>query len=145
MSRYEDKGFTLIEVMIVVVIVALLASIALPSYESYMLKTRRATAATCLLEISQFMERFFTKNLQYDKDANGNDIVMPSAATQECQSALSGYYDFASTVAPRTYSLRAVPINGQTRDTLCATLSIDETLRKSASGTASSDPSACWK
>lgn len=145
MSRHRHRGFTLIELIIVVAIIAILASIAVPSYESYMIKTRRATAATCLLEISQFLERFFTVNLQYDKDAAGTGITMPDPGSQECQKNLEGYYNFTSTVAPRTYTLQAVPINRQTKDTQCATLSIDEALRKSVTGIQSANPSACWK
>jgi type IV pilus assembly protein PilE len=145
MPQHKHRGFTLVEVMIAVVIIAILASIAVPSYESYMIKTRRATAAACLLEISQFLERFFTVNLQYDKTAAGAGITMPDSSNQECQNTLAGHYNFIAEVAPRTYTLQAVPINRQTKDTQCSTLSINEALKKSVTGTQSANPSACWK
>jgi type IV pilus assembly protein PilE len=58
----RQKGFTLIEIMVVVAIIAILAAIALPSYSEYMARTRRGTAASCLLEVGQLVERHYTKN-----------------------------------------------------------------------------------
>ena len=69
-SSGHALGFTLIEVMITVAIIAVLTAIAYPSYESHVTKTRRAAAAGCLLERAQFMERFYTTNLSYLDSAN---------------------------------------------------------------------------
>ena len=55
--RAAGRGFTLIELMIVVAIVAILAAIAYPSYREHVVKSRRATAQSCLLEMAQFEAR----------------------------------------------------------------------------------------
>ena len=61
----QVRGFTLIELMIVVGIVAILATIANASYQSFVLKSRRAAAATCLMERAHYMERYYTTQLTY--------------------------------------------------------------------------------
>ena len=68
-----EAGFTLIELMIVVVIIGILSAIAYPNYTQYVIDSRRATAAACLTQQAQVLERFFTTNLTYvggDGDAN---------------------------------------------------------------------------
>ena len=52
-----SSGFTLIEVMIVVALIALLATIAMPSYQDSIRKSRRADAKAALVQLAQFMER----------------------------------------------------------------------------------------
>ena len=61
----HSQGFTLIELMVVVAIVAILATIAVASYEYAVTKSRRSAAANCLQERAQFMERYYTTNLTY--------------------------------------------------------------------------------
>jgi len=136
-----QKGFTLLELMIVIVVVSILALIAVPSYQSYMIKTRRATAAACLLELSQSMERFHTVNMSYAKDTNGNDSVLP--ATQ-CRNDLTGHYVFSLTnQAARTYLVSAAPQGAQANNDpyACGTLTIDQAGQKDANG----DISTCWR
>ena len=57
------RGFTLIELMVVVAIIAILAAIAYPSYTNHVVKTRRAAATACVMEAAHFMERYYTTNL----------------------------------------------------------------------------------
>ncbi|MDR2208029.1 MAG: type IV pilin protein [Azoarcus sp.] len=117
---------------------------AIPNYQSYMIKTRRATAAGCLLELSQFMERFYTTNLRYDQDTAGNTVALP--ATQ-CQADLAGYYAFAlETPTARTYTLSAVPqgAQGSKDPSKCGNLTIDETGKKRATGEGA-DAGTCWR
>lgn len=130
------RGFTLIELMIVVAVIAILAAIAYPSYNNHVTKARRAAAATCLLERAQFMERHYTSNLSY----------ATAPAPVQCQDVANFYQvGFTATPTARAYSLQAVPQGAQAaRDTKCATLSLTSAGVRGASGSASATPAQCW-
>lgn len=73
-KRKLSRGFTLIELMIVVAIVGILASIAYPSYQEQIAKSKRAGAKSELLQSQQWMERFYSESYRYDKNAAGTDV-----------------------------------------------------------------------
>lgn len=132
----RDAGFTLLELMIVVAIIAVLASIAYVSFERSVVETRRKAATACLQEGAQFMERWYTTRLTYQG----------ASPTPACETDLAPFYSFPPpTVATATaYTLTAVPLNQQlARDTLCGTLSIDQTGARTESGTAT-NITQCW-
>lgn len=140
----RQNGFTLIEIMIVVVIIGILAAIAYPNYTDSLMKGRRNQAKACLQEMSQFMERFYTTNLRYDVDTAGNDVALPAGGCR-VDGDLDDFYDisFDGAVTARAYTLQAVPQGVQAnRDTACGTLTINEVGVRTRSGTA--DVSACW-
>jgi type IV pilus assembly protein PilE len=137
------QGFTLIELMITVAILGILLSVALPSYQSQVVRTKRAAAAGCVMELAQFMERVYASNIRYDQNA-GAATALPSTS---CQNDLSASYSFAFAAAQptaRTFTITATPAGGQAaRDASCGTLSIDQAGTKGVSGT---NPVAqCWK
>lgn len=68
--RYTSKGFTLIEVMIVVVIIGILASIAYPSYQEYVRRANRAEGQAFLQDIAARQERYFSQNNTYVTDVS---------------------------------------------------------------------------
>ena len=137
----RQRGFTLIELMIAVVIVGILAMIAYPSYTNYLVKSRRSQATACLQEASQFMERFYTTNLRYDQTAGGVAVSLP---TTSCIQDMNGRYVISiSSVNANSFVLRATPQGAQaSADTLCGTLSLSQNGTKAVSGTAG--VASCW-
>ena len=146
------KGFTLIELMIVAAIVAILAAIAYPSYTQYVMRSKRADAAGDLLELSQFLERYYTENGRYDEDTGGTAMTLPY--DQSPESGDAAYNISTTTLTDTTFTLQALPNGGQASDP-CGTLTLDnagtrcingDTIGCSDSGDAaiSSEVAACW-
>ncbi len=113
--RASMGGFTLIELMIVVAIVAILASVALPSYQDSVRKTRRAEAQAHLMELASFMERTFTENNSY-----AGATVAASGITDD------SYALTIPTLTATTYTLTATPDSAQSADS-CGTMTITQT------------------
>ncbi len=134
----KETGFTLIELMIVVAIIAILAAVATASYTFAVTKSRRAAAATCLQERAQLMERFYTTNLTYVGAAN---------PPVQCDGGLSpNHYVISFTAAPTAsaYTLVATPQGGQaSNDVKCGTLSLNAQGTRGKSGSAPS-VNDCW-
>lgn len=144
----RNRGFTLIELMVTVVIVAILGAIAYPSYLSHVIKTRRSLAAGCLIEHAQWMERNYTTCLAYDKTGAGCTTTVNTAALPSfsCKTDLTGIYSFAIEGTPAisgsTYLLSAAPVEGgpQASDTKCGKLTLNQVGTRGAAAT-----SGCWK
>lgn len=134
---HSAKGFTLIELMIVVAVIGILAAIAYPSYQDSIRKSRRADAKSALLELAQFMERNYTLSNRYDLDSGGVAVALPFTETPKDGTAK--YYDLTiSASAAQSFTLAAAPKNAQASD-VCGTLSITNTGVKAATGTGQ-----CW-
>lgn len=142
-----NKGFSLIELMIVVAIVGILAAIAYPSYQQNMIDSRRAKAAGCVMELQQFMEKFYSSNFRYDQDAGGAAVVLPAP---QCVADLAGFYGFENggapaAVAQQTYTLRATAGAVQQNDNRnCDDLTIDQAGTKGISN-GSGTVAGCWR
>ena len=114
-SRRTGFGFTLIELMITVAVMAILAAIAYPSYMDQVSKTRRGDAKAALTELSLFMERFYTENNRYDQDAGGTAVALPFAEAPK--DGTNKFYDLTlQAVATQSYTLRATPKGGHAGD-----------------------------
>lgn len=122
------RGFTLIEIMIVVSIIAILAAIAYPSYVEHVVKTRRASAAGCLQEYAQLLERHFATQMTY---------VGAPAFNGQCATDLAQFYTFTPNLAARTFTLTATPSASQS-DPKCGALGLNQVGVKTKSGTAAS-------
>lgn len=137
-SRRAAAGFTLVEVIIVVLIISVLAAIAYPAYQNSVVKTRRNAAKTCIMEASQFMERFFTTN-------NLTYVGAPAAWTG-CAAGTDVTNHYVVTpvaTGPRAFTVTATPQGLQlAKDTQCGTLSINNIGVKTKTGSQSVD--YCW-
>lgn len=140
---WGPHGFTLIELMITVAIVAILASVALPSYQNYIARGRRDTAKACVMEIAQFMERHYTTNMAYTAATPFEiDPVTSNNRRFVCINELqirNGLYNFDFTANPTAtaFTVRATAQGGQaTRDAACSPLTITQTGAK--------EPANCW-
>jgi type IV pilus assembly protein PilE len=140
-SARAAPGFTLIELMIALAIVAILAAVALPSYQSYVVRTQRAAAAGCLAEMAQFMERVYATNLRYDQ----NNAAATALPASQCVNDTAARYTIAlAAVGQTTFSLTATPQGVQaSADGACATLSLTQTGAKVVSGTGT--VAHCWR
>ena len=120
--KISNKGFTLIELMVVIVIISLLAMVAVPSYKTSVAKARRADAQTSLSNFANTMERYFTENGTY-LGAAGTDITPEDTGTPRIfpgATPVDGEFKFYNlTIAAASagsYTLRATPINAQEED-----------------------------
>jgi type IV pilus assembly protein PilE len=137
-SHGPSHGFTLIELMVTVAIVAILAAIAYPSYTQYVVKGNRTAAESFMLEVASMQERYLVDNRAY-----GANLTALGYAT--LPDSVAPYYQITlvATTAPPAYVITATPVNGQSsRDTNCGVLTLNNTGAKTAAGTT---PSNCWK
>lgn len=105
-SAFFEGGFTLIEVMIVVAIVAILASIAVPSYRDYILRGQLVDATTGLATMRADMERYFQDNRTYQATGTFTPPCAPANAKTVGKFTLS--CPTAADITATTYSIRAV-------------------------------------
>lgn len=141
------KGFTLVEVLIVVVIVGVLLMVALPGYERQTLKTKRALGRAQLLHILSSQEQYFVNNKSYATSLADlgftNPYSIDADANVVATTSTDRIYTIAISSATATaYTLTATPQLGQAKDTLCGALQITSTGVKSEGGTA--DVKDCW-
>jgi len=134
------RGFTLIELMVVIAIIGVLAAIAYPSYQEHVRSAKRADAQTALMELAQFMERYYTSNGRY-VDAAGDGPDLPF--TEAPRDGASKSYDLSLAGATASsYTLQAVPKASMTNDE-CGTLTLANTGAKGQDAEATA--SKCWK
>jgi type IV pilus assembly protein PilE len=140
MKASHDKGFTLIELMIVVALLGIIATIALPSFLDQIKKARRSDAKQALFDVAAKLEQYYQDNKGYPTASNMALLGYAGATF----TSLEGYYTIGFTVVPTatTYTIRAVPIAPQDEDTACATFGLNHLGVKTITGTSIID--RCW-
>lgn len=136
----RSRGFTLMELLIVMVVVGILAAIAIPSYNEQVRRTRRTEATTRLLEMAQALERWHTVNRTY-----ANPASAPNHPCTGLNTDPQRFYDLSCpTLTATQFALQAAPRQAQTADK-CGTLTYDQAGRKGVTGAASGVTAAdCW-
>lgn len=141
-AQQNDRGFTLIELMIAVAIVGILAAIALPSFQGYMKNSRRSDGHTLLQNAALAQEKWRVSNATYTSSVNNLAGVCPTSGN--CDSR-SGYYRLSITAGSATatgYTLVATANSATTQasDSGCTAISLTHTT----AGTQYT-PATCWK
>ena len=141
-AHLNQRGVTLIELMITLVVLGILVAIAVPNYTQRVIKSKRTDATTALLTIAAEQEKFYIKNNRYA--ANTSELGITKTDNQ--------YYGLAIALGDGGgYVATATPLTGgsQTADDYCKSFSIDHTGKKIAAGSDSGGTTVdtsdvCW-
>jgi type IV pilus assembly protein PilE len=146
-----SAGFTLVELMIVVAIIAVIVAVGLPSYQEHMRKAKRAEGKTALLKALQLEERAYTSNATYQTDLAPLFGLVAGQPVRSGEDPSTGNYDLTAAVDPDTNDLAkgvqitATPRAGVFSDPDCGNLTITSTGKRGFSGTgAKATKDYCW-
>jgi type IV pilus assembly protein PilE len=147
-SRLQQKGVTLLELIVVMIIVGILAAVAIPSYRQYVIRSQRSDAKDALLSLATAQEKFY---LQCNTYAAGFAVAPNCAALnlQGTNSSKNGWYTLAIPARTATsYTITATATAGgnQFQDTDCRRFQMNERGIRTAINAANADNSAaCWR
>jgi type IV pilus assembly protein PilE len=154
MRLQPTKGFTLIELMVAVAVTGILATIAVTSYRSFVLRAHRTEAKSALLDMASLEERFLSTSTTGGYSSNPTDLGYPAGFPIAFG---SGYYniptaDFVvvlpvvATATPGSFRITGVAIGTQVSDTACATYTVTSAGARTAKTQAGIDnTTTCWQ
>ena len=140
--QYRQAGFSLVELLVVLVIMGVLSALALPGYSRYVQRGNRTEVMAALLEAQHFMERYYSANGQYLSPANAVPMLpqrlqgIPSQGTVRYQLSVRE-------ATANSYLLQAVP-EGSMADDVCGSLTINQTGLRGVLNSTNS-VSECWR
>lgn len=140
----KAQGFTLIELIITLVIVAILTTMAVPSYTNYVTNARRTDGQIALIDMANRMEKHVTTYNTYPStiSATGtSNLANMLASTASAQ----GYYNLSIKASDSsTYTIEATATGKQTKDTACASLTLNQLGVKGIGSSATGTADECW-
>ncbi len=146
-SQQWQRGVTLIELMIVVVVVSILAAVAYPSYTQSVVRSKRQAAKNLLYTIADRQEQFYQDNKRYAADlsalgyAADNVGVDRNGQMADAGAAERTYVLALVNTTPTGYTVQAVPqLKQALHDTKCMTLTLDNLGQRDQSGAGDN----CW-
>lgn len=145
-TRRQNAGFTLIELMIVVVIVAILAGIAYPSYTRYVIEARRADGQAALLQVAAQLEKFYSQCGRYTTAITGGRISDCDGLGATTALSTDQHYLLSVAAGPSgdiatSHAITATRQGPQTNDTECGNLTYNSRGEKGQTGAST----RCWK
>jgi type IV pilus assembly protein PilE len=146
--RTKQHGVTLIELLMALVIVAVLAAVAIPSYRSHQIRARRSEATAALLQLQAAQAKFYLQNNRYTAAISA---PVPTGLGLTGRSE-HGLYDITvalnttpAQAADQSYTATATPVAaaGQSADKQCTSFTLTDIGRRGATGSAGAD--SCWR
>jgi type IV pilus assembly protein PilE len=141
------QGFTLIELLVTLVIIGLLTTVAYPSYQNSVRKTRRSDAITAALAIQVAQEKFRANCPFYAQTLGASNVCGANAGASTVQAAATsreGFYAMTIAAASATgnaYTIVATPQGEQAADSTCSPMSL---IFSTSSPNGQKSPAACW-
>ncbi|OYT94884.1 MAG: pilus assembly protein PilE [Pseudomonas sp. PGPPP3] len=143
----RQKGFTLVELMVVVAIIGILSALVFPSYQRYVMRSGRSEGQAKLMEVMQAQERFYSQNQTYTTNLGVGGLAYPNVAANAAAPSEQARYNVTSaacaggTIATCVI-LSAAPQGSQANDTECGTITLNSKGTKTEGGTGT--VSTCW-
>lgn len=149
--RQVAAGMSLVELLVVVAMVAILSSIAVPSYRHYVLRSNRTDATAVLLRIQVAEEKYYLQNNSYTDVLGPDGLGVTGTTGAKTMSSPNNYYTLS--IAPDTatngtntlvnsFLATATPQGNQAQDTTCSTLTIND---QGVHGSTPSASTLCWR
>lgn len=143
------KGFTLIELMIVVAIIGILAAVAMPAYTSYVARANRSAATAQLMQAAQYMQRLYSANDRYDYDRTGAttafDLIPSSLKRAPADGTQLYELSATSTFLTDEFKLVFAPTGGASMEhDKCGSFTLTQAGAKGVTGSGAT-VAECWK